>query len=156
MSCQTIRLPASSTQPNRDESRWAKARSVTAPVNPFSKERSPNSKLRTRTIAWLLAPEGKKMPKDKPRSLCYYSIEYTANPLNNVVNNHSINKSLISGMSNIFSPLKWWTTMHSNSGGTYETAQLSLEIRPFIVSHYALTERNCLYAATWIIKELIS
>lgn len=54
--CQTIRLPASSTQPNNEESRWAKARSVTAPVKPFSRERSAKPKLRTRIIAWLLAP----------------------------------------------------------------------------------------------------
>ena len=71
VSCQTIRLPASSTQPNREESRWAKARSVTAPVKPFSRERSAKPTLRTRIIAWLLAPErgGVLFLKDKPTAL---------------------------------------------------------------------------------------
>lgn len=56
VSCHTIRLPASSTQPRSEESMWAKARSVTAPVKPFSNERSAKLTLRMRIIAWLFAP----------------------------------------------------------------------------------------------------
>lgn len=56
VSCQTIRLPASSTQPKREESMCANARSVTAPVKPFSRERSAKQTLRIRIMAWLFAP----------------------------------------------------------------------------------------------------
>ena len=48
---QTKRLPASSRHASWLELRWAKARSATPPVNPFSKVRSAVLTLNTRTIA---------------------------------------------------------------------------------------------------------
>lgn len=48
---QTKRFPASSRQASWLELRWAKARSATPPVNPFSKVRSAVLTLNTRTIA---------------------------------------------------------------------------------------------------------
>lgn len=59
VSCQMNMLPASSTQPSRVESRWAKARSVTAPVKPLSSVRSVEPNRSTRTIFWLLVPRNR-------------------------------------------------------------------------------------------------
>lgn len=71
VSCQTIRLPASSTQPNSEESMWAKARSVMVPVKPFSNKRSGKLTPRTRIMAWLFAPGGwyTKNENNKPSQL---------------------------------------------------------------------------------------